>query len=52
MAELFRPNVARLRVKVDLLKCLPHKVWVECGSIEGFWQDVVYEKIPDYMGMI
>lgn len=44
--NLSRPNVARLCVEVYLLKRLPHRIWLDCESIEGFWQDVLYEKLP------
>lgn len=45
-ADLSRPSVARLCEEVDLLKRLPQKVCLDCESMDGFWQDVIYEKLP------
>lgn len=41
-ADLSRPSVARIWAKVDLLKKLPHRIWLECGdSLLGFWQEII-----------
>src|SRR3954468_18855113 len=45
-AEITRPNLARLCVEIDLLKSLPPRVWIDCDSMEGFWQEIIYEKLP------
>src|SRR5436190_4128261 len=47
-ADLSRPNVARVCVEIDLLKKLTHRVRLDCEDAEGFWQDVIYEKLPSY----
>lgn len=48
-ADLSRPSVARVCIEVDLLKKLSRRIWLKSGdSIPGFWQDIIYEKIPDY----
>ncbi|XP_077219455.1 uncharacterized protein LOC143853535 isoform X2 [Tasmannia lanceolata] len=44
---LSRTNVARVCVEVDLLKELPHRIWIVVGG-RGFWQDIHYEKLPSY----
>lgn len=43
---LTRPSVARICVEVDLRKPLPNKVWI--GMDEGFWQSIVYERLPHF----
>lgn len=49
IADLSRPSVAHICVEIDLLKKLPHRLWLECGdSIPWFWQDIIYEKLPHY----
>src|SRR4051812_23711063 len=47
-ANLSRPSEARLCVEVDLLKRLPHRIWLDCESIGGLWQKFVYENLPSY----
>src|SRR4051812_5061445 len=47
-ADLSRPSVARVCVEVDLLKRLPPRLWLDCEAVDGFWQEVIYEKIPQY----
>ncbi|XP_077218478.1 uncharacterized protein LOC143852771 [Tasmannia lanceolata] len=44
---LSRTNVARVCVEVDLLKELPHRIWIGVGR-RGFWQYIHYEKLPSY----
>lgn len=48
MEDLSHPNVARLCVEVDLLKRLPHRVWPDCETNDGFWKDIIYEKLTSY----
>ena len=43
-----QPNVARVCVKVDLLKSLPARVWVDMGDGDGFWQPLNPENLPKY----
>src|SRR2546430_15288690 len=45
-ADLSRPSVARVCVEVDLTKKLIARVRLDCEASEGFWQEVIYEKIP------
>src|SRR4051812_13507762 len=47
-ADLSRPSVARICVEIDLLKKLPTTVRLDCEAPEGFWQEVIYEKLPSY----
>lgn len=47
-ADLTRPSVARIWVEIDLLNFLPHRSWLDCELIDGFWQDVIFEKLPHY----
>ena len=46
-AILDRPSVARMCIEMDLLKMFPSRIWIGCGN-NGFWQEVIYEKIPKY----
>lgn len=43
IADLFRPSVARICVEIDVLKRLPVRIWLDCESIDGFWQDGIFE---------
>nr|GMC87388.1 ABC transporter F family member 4-like [Ipomoea batatas] len=49
-----RPNVAKVKVEVDLLKPLSSRIFIRMGSKkpcredEGFWQPIEYEKVPPY----
>src|SRR4051812_26103252 len=47
-SEVSRPSVVRICAEIDLLSELPARVWVDCEDYGGFWQDVVYEKLPLY----
>ncbi|MDD0148480.1 DUF4283 domain-containing protein, partial [Shigella flexneri] len=46
-ASLSRPSMARVCVEMDLLQEPPKRVWIMAGST-GFWQQLLYEKIPKY----
>lgn len=49
--ELSHPSMVRLCIEVDLLKCLLHRIWLECGqAILGFWQEIIYKKGPHCCG--
>lgn len=49
MVDLSHTSVARLCVKVDLLKKLPRRIWLECRDvIPAYWQDVMYERLSSY----
>nr|GME07434.1 TMV resistance protein N-like [Ipomoea batatas] len=43
-----RPNVARVRVEIDLLKPRIDKVWIEITKDKGSWQDIEYEFVPNF----
>uniref|UniRef100_M1CN18 Non-LTR retrolelement reverse transcriptase n=1 Tax=Solanum tuberosum TaxID=4113 RepID=M1CN18_SOLTU len=47
-----RPNLAKVRVEVDLLKPLPQSVWVghekQGGSLKGHEQILTYEGVPSF----
>ncbi|XP_031127522.1 uncharacterized protein LOC116029613 [Ipomoea triloba] len=53
-AKFSRPNVAKVKVEVDLLKPLSSRMFIRMGSKkpgkedEGFWQPIEYEKVPPY----
>src|SRR4051812_9337647 len=47
-ADLSCPNVARVCVEVDLLKRLHTRIWLDCEEVDGFWKEVIYEKLPQY----
>lgn len=47
-AEISHLSVARLCVEIDLLKRLPPRIWLDYESLEGIWQDIIYEKFPLY----
>nr|GMC82593.1 uncharacterized protein LOC109164037 [Ipomoea batatas] len=53
-AKFSRPNVAKVKVEVDLMKPLRQKIFIRLGSKIpgredfGFWQSIEYEKIPPY----
>lgn len=47
-AHLSCPSEAWLCVEIDMLKRLPQHIWLDCESVEGFWQDIIYEKLPAY----
>src|SRR4051812_26232640 len=47
-ADMSRPSVARVCVEIDLLKTIIPRVRLDCESGEGFWQEVIYEKMPSY----
>lgn len=44
---LARPSIARICIKMDLLKIFPSWIWIGCKN-KGFWQKVIYKKIPKY----
>nr|GMC90998.1 TMV resistance protein N-like [Ipomoea batatas] len=51
----FRPNVAKVKVEVVLLKLLSTRMFIRMGNKkpngednEGFWQPIEYEKVPHY----
>lgn len=46
-ATVDRPSVARVCVEMDLVKKFPLRVWIGSG-FSGYWQNVVYEKVPSY----
>lgn len=47
-----RPNLPKVRIKVDLLKPLPQSVWVghgkQGGSLKGHEQILTYEGVPSF----
>ncbi|XP_027158250.1 uncharacterized protein LOC113759869 [Coffea eugenioides] len=45
---LSHPSVARVCVKIDLLKELPPRVWLQLGEDHGFWQPLQPESMPKY----
>ncbi|KAI5676347.1 hypothetical protein M9H77_07297 [Catharanthus roseus] len=47
-ACLSRPSIARVCVKIDLLKPLPVRVCIGTSSRKGFWQPVANENLPPY----
>src|SRR5438270_10788237 len=47
-SEVSCPSVARICVEIDLLKDRLPRAWVDCDEYGGFWQDVLYEKLPNY----
>src|SRR4051812_2196582 len=48
-AEFKRPSMDKICIQVDLLKDLPKRVWLKCGgNSSGFWQEIVYDKVPQY----
>nr|GMD47285.1 ABC transporter F family member 4-like [Ipomoea batatas] len=53
-AKFSRPNVAKVKVEIDLMKPLRQKFFIRLGSKIpgredfGFWQSIEYEKIPPY----
>lgn len=30
------------------MKRLPHRIWLDCESVDGFWQEIIYEKLLSY----
>lgn len=46
--SLKRPSIARVQVEIDLLKPNPTKVWIGMENLEGFWQKVEYDNVPDF----
>lgn len=42
-----RPSVARVLVEYDVSKPLLPRIWIGEGD-SGFWQDVVFERVPAY----
>jgi hypothetical protein len=47
-SDLRRPSEARVCVEVDLECKLPDRVWIEREKWGGYWQPVVYDKVPDF----
>lgn len=48
-ASFKRPSVARIQVEIDLLKPLPHRLWVGTGDNVDFWQKFEPdEDLPSY----
>ncbi|KAJ8772025.1 hypothetical protein K2173_027202 [Erythroxylum novogranatense] len=47
-ASLKRPSMARVQVEIDLLNDRPDKAWIDVEGSNGFWQKLVYEKVPSY----
>ena len=45
---LKRPSLARVQIKIDLLKERPERMWIGCEEGDGFWQELNYEDVPDY----
>ena len=45
---LKRLGVARMQVKIDILKPRPHHIWLGMGSVSSLWQKLEYEHVPDY----
>lgn len=46
-ASVNRPSVARVLVESDVSKPLLPRIWIGEGE-SGFWQDVVFERVPAY----
>lgn len=46
-ASVNRPSVARVLIEYDISKPLVPRIWIGEGD-SGFWQSVVFEKIPAY----
>lgn len=46
-ASVNRPSVARVLVEYDVSKPLLPRIWIGEGE-SGFWQDVVFERVPAY----
>lgn len=45
---LKRPSLARVQIELDVQKPRPEKVWIGMEGLDGFWQRVEYENVPDY----
>jgi hypothetical protein len=45
-SDLRRPSEARVCVEIDLECRLPDRVWIEREKWGGYWQPVVYDKVP------
>ncbi|KAM7462626.1 hypothetical protein LguiA_030747 [Lonicera macranthoides] len=45
--DLTKPSVARVCIEMNLLKKFQARIWIGCG-LNGFWQRVLYEKVPKY----
>ena len=45
--SLAHPSIARVLVEYDVTKLLLPRLWVSVGD-SGFWQSVIFEKIPLY----
>ncbi|KAH9662191.1 reverse transcriptase domain-containing protein [Citrus sinensis] len=46
-ATVNRPSVARILIEYDISQPLLPRIWIGEGD-SGFWQDVVFEKVPAY----
>lgn len=47
-ANFTRPSIARVCIKVDMLKPLPQWIWIGIAPFYIFWQAVLYEDVPTY----
>nr|GMC47445.1 TMV resistance protein N-like [Ipomoea batatas] len=45
-----RPNMARVRLEINVLQPFVEKIWIEFengnGKLDGFWQSIVRERVP------
>lgn len=46
-AAVTRPTVARILIEYDIATALIPRIWIGEGE-SGFWQDVIFENVPDY----
>lgn len=46
--QLKRRSIARIQVKIDVVKERPPKIWIKMGTQEGFWQKIDYKNVPSY----